>query len=115
MIMEMLSRIAIRIKAANENLEDTKWLLSLCRELARLSGLKVLKEDFVRFEKQGATAFLVLAQSHLSIHTWPEYELAHIDILSNKTITDSEISSMKDYLIKSKVEIVSFKSTKEPL
>ena len=113
--MVTLHKLTITIKTTEKNLEDTKWLLSLCRNLARLSGLRVLKEDFARFEGRGVTAFLILAQSHLSIHTWPEYGLAYVDILSNKDITDEEIASMKDCLIKSEVEIVSFKSTKEPL
>ena len=96
--MLKLYRVVITIKSSVKNLEDKEWLMNLCREIAKISGFNILSEGFSRFEKQGATAFLVLSQSHLSIHTWPEYEIAYIDILSNKEISNKELKKIEAYL-----------------
>jgi S-adenosylmethionine decarboxylase len=52
--------------------------------VARL-GLVCVGEVYHEFaENQGFTAVLALTESHLSIHTWPEHELATFDVfLSN--------------------------------
>ena len=42
----------------------------------------VLGEEFCVFPNGAVTGVLVLAQSHLSIHTWPELALANVDLLS---------------------------------
>jgi len=42
----------------------------------------VVGEEFFTFPNGAVTGVLVLAQSHLSIHTWPELSLANVDLLS---------------------------------
>ena len=49
---------------------------------AEAGGATVLGEKFCVFPNGAVTGVLVLAQSHLSIHTWPEYALANVDLLS---------------------------------
>jgi S-adenosylmethionine decarboxylase len=49
---------------------------------ADAGGATVLGEKFCVFPNGAVTGVLVLAQSHLSIHTWPEFGLANIDLLS---------------------------------
>ena len=49
---------------------------------ARAGGAAVLGETFCTFPNGAVTGVLVLAQSHLSIHTWPELSLANVDLLS---------------------------------
>jgi S-adenosylmethionine decarboxylase len=49
---------------------------------AEAGGATVLGEEFCVFANGAVTGVLVLAQSHLSIHTWPEFALANIDLLS---------------------------------
>ena len=39
-----------------------------------------LKVETHKFEPQGVTGFAMLRDSHISIHTWPEYDLAKCDI-----------------------------------
>jgi len=47
-------------------------------------GLAKVGEVYHDFENGGFTAVICLTESHLSIHTWPEFELATFDIfLSN--------------------------------
>ena len=49
---------------------------------ARAGGAVVIGEKFCVFPNGAVTGVLVLAQSHLSVHTWPELALANVDLLS---------------------------------
>ena len=53
--------------------------------LARASeggGMKVVAAQFHQFQPHGATAVLLLEQSHLAIHTWVEEGLACVDLMT---------------------------------
>lgn len=47
---------------------------------AERSGATVMGDTFHGFEPQGVSGTVVISESHLSIHTWPEYGYASIDI-----------------------------------
>jgi S-adenosylmethionine decarboxylase len=44
------------------------------------SKLTILKTAEHRFEPQGLTYILVLSQSHMIVHTWPEYRIMVVDL-----------------------------------
>ena len=43
---------------------------------------KYLKVQTHKFEPQGVTGFALLKDSHISIHTWPEDDVARCDLFS---------------------------------
>jgi S-adenosylmethionine decarboxylase proenzyme len=51
-------------------------------EAAEQSGATVLDHQFHQFHPCGVTGFLLLAESHISVHTWPEEGLAAIDVFT---------------------------------
>ncbi len=54
---------------------------SVLRQAAQAAGAKVLGSNFHDFgEGCGYTGVIVLAESHISIHTWPENNYAALDI-----------------------------------
>jgi S-adenosylmethionine decarboxylase len=54
---------------------------ALLRASARAAGAHILHSHFHTFgEGLGVTGVLLLAESHISIHTWPEYGFAAADI-----------------------------------
>lgn len=63
-------------------LTDRDRLRSILYTAAVDGGVTVLGEEFCVFDNGAVTGVLVLAQSHLSIHTWPEFSLANVDLLS---------------------------------
>lgn len=63
-------------------LTDEERLLSLLRTAAEKGEAQVLGESSHVFPNGAVTAILLLSASHLSIHTWPEYSLANIDLLA---------------------------------
>jgi S-adenosylmethionine decarboxylase len=82
------SRTSMRLHALDAWVRDTAVLTdaSALREILRAGaeagGATVVGEEFHIFPNGAVTGVLVLAQSHLSIHTWPEFALANIDLLS---------------------------------
>ena len=65
-----------------EALNDLGFLKSVLREAAEECGATVLGESFHPFHPQGVSGVVVIAESHLSIHTWPEYDYAAADIFT---------------------------------
>jgi S-adenosylmethionine decarboxylase proenzyme len=51
-------------------------------EAVRLSGATIVRSVFHRYSPQGVSGVVVIAESHLSIHTWPEYDYAAIDFFT---------------------------------
>ena len=58
---------------------------------AEAGGATVLGEQFCVFPNGAVTGVLVLAQSHLSIHTWPEFSLANVDLLTYGDVRGEEV------------------------
>ena len=49
-------------------------------EAARKAGATVVSEVFHKFAPQGVTGVVVLAESHLAVHSWPEHGYVAVDI-----------------------------------
>ncbi|MBO4208479.1 adenosylmethionine decarboxylase [Micromonospora echinofusca] len=63
-------------------LTDEAALLAVMDEAARAGHAEVLGRSTHRFPNGAVTAVLVLSQSHLCVHTWPEHSLANFDLLT---------------------------------
>ena len=63
------------------NLCDPELIDTALREAAEAAGATILHGHFHHFSPNGGVSgVLVLAESHISIHTWPERDFAAIDI-----------------------------------
>jgi len=58
----------------------------LMEDLVSTFRLSVLNSSYNQFAPHGATGVLLLEESHLSIHTWPENEYIAIDLFSCKEV-----------------------------
>lgn len=56
---------------------------------AESTGASVIKSTFHKFSPHGITGVVIIAESHLSIHTWPEYNYAAVDIFTCGTVMDN--------------------------
>lgn len=67
-----------------EVLKDLEFLRRTLRQIAEATGSTILGEFFHKFETngEGVTGVIAIAESHISIHTWPEYGYAAIDIFT---------------------------------
>ena len=65
-----------------EKLNDESFLRCTLNRAAKLANATVLNLISNKFEPQGVTAIALLAESHISIHTWPESNYSAIDIFT---------------------------------
>ena len=81
-----------------EKLNDESFLRCTLNNAAKLANATVLNLVSNKFEPQGVTAIALLAESHLSIHTWPEEHYSAVDIFTCGQNMKPDISCK--YLIK---------------
>lgn len=79
-----------------DKLNDLELLKQAMKEAAERCGATIVGENFIKFNPQGVTGVLVLSESHLSIHTYPEEGFAAIDCYTCGHTVDPEIAC--DYL-----------------
>lgn len=63
-------------------LDDLKFVRQTLLSAAQDLGVTVLGEKFHKFAPQGVTGIVAIAESHFSIHTWPEYGYAALDVFT---------------------------------
>ena len=74
-----------------ELLTDPDRLGSACRDAVDAGGGHVLDEARAVFPNGAVTLVLVLAESHLSLHTWPEDDLVAVDLFSCGSIDGARV------------------------
>jgi S-adenosylmethionine decarboxylase len=80
-----------------EDASNAQLSESLLQRIAAALEYTVVGKQFHQFSPQGLTGVLLLSESHIAIHTWPEERYVVIELLSCKPIapTDEEkISSL---------------------
>ena len=65
-----------------EKLNDESFLRCTLNRSAKLANATVLNLISNKFEPHGVTAIALLAESHISIHTWPESNYSAVDIFT---------------------------------
>ena len=71
-------------------LDDAALILETLTVAAKEANATILKTAYHQFSPHGVTAFLLLSESHISIHTWPELNKAALDIYTCGDHTDPD-------------------------
>jgi S-adenosylmethionine decarboxylase proenzyme len=61
-------------------LDDVAGIEREMNEAARVCGATIVQSTFHRFQPYGVSGVVVISESHLAIHTWPEYGYASVDL-----------------------------------
>lgn len=61
-------------------LDDVAAIEQHMNEAARVCGATIVQSTFHRFQPYGVSGVVVISESHLAIHTWPEYGYASVDL-----------------------------------
>ncbi len=73
----------IELKECDANrLRDPAFIENTLRSAVTLSGAHSVGELFHPFSPHGFSAVILIAESHFSIHTWPEYRYAAVDFFT---------------------------------
>lgn len=51
-------------------------------QAAAAAGCTIITQTFHHFSPQGVSGAVIVAESHLAIHTWPEYGYAAVDVFT---------------------------------
>lgn len=63
-------------------LNDLQTIETILKEAARQSRATIVDTVFHRYNPHGVSGVVVIAESHISIHTWPEYGYAAADFFT---------------------------------
>lgn len=82
--MKILGRhlIAELSNCDSSTLDNLELLEQYLKEAVRLSGATIVRSVFHRYNPQGVSGVVVIAESHFSVHTWPEYAYAAVDFFT---------------------------------
>ncbi len=90
-----------------DRLSDPAHILRLLNDLPEQLGMRKIAEPYIidyppqehTFDKGGVTAFVLIAESHISIHTFKEQRYAFVDIFSCKPFdVDKAVAYFVDHL-----------------
>lgn len=75
--------LLLEFKDCNEEVLDGVDFLQHClNDAAVACGATVVGQSFYHFSPYGVSGVVNIAESHISIHTWPEYKYAAVDIFT---------------------------------
>lgn len=64
------------------HLDDVEWVKKTLVDAARAAGATIIETVFHKFSPWGISGVVVIAESHLAIHIWPENRYAAIDVFT---------------------------------
>ena len=67
-------------ECSSDRLDDEGFLTARCVEAAHVMGATVVSHHSHHYAPIGVTVVVILAESHLVVHTWPERNAASIDV-----------------------------------
>lgn len=88
----------------NGNVEKLSFVPHIKKTLQTITAtlnLEEISEAFKQFEPIGVTGFILLAESHISIHTWPEHSYAAVDVFSCKPFDVGMVTEALKVLLES--------------
>ena len=84
MKLEALGRhILVEYYNCNEDtLRNHEEIENLMKKAAELSGATIVTSTFHHFNPWGVSGAVIISESHLTIHTWPEFGYAAVDLFT---------------------------------
>lgn len=80
-----------------EILQDADRIRRIFLEAAKAGSMEVKASYFFKFSPTGVSGMVIVAESHISIHTWPEKRYAAIDVYTCGETADPE--KAVDYIL----------------
>ena len=82
--MKVLGRhlIAELYECDSNLLNDIRFVERALIDAARATNSTVIAHSLHKFKPHGVSGYVLVAESHISIHTWPEYGYAAVDVFT---------------------------------
>jgi len=91
----------IELKGCNvKKLDNPEYIGKIMTEAAIKANATIVQQFFHQFSPFGVSGTIVIAESHINIHTWPEHSYAAIDMFtcSDTLIADNAIEHLRECL-----------------
>ncbi|MFK7806230.1 MAG: adenosylmethionine decarboxylase [Saprospiraceae bacterium] len=69
-------------QCATDLLKDPKAIQTIMEAAANTMGATIVNSNFHHFSPLGVSGVVIIMESHLTIHTWPEHNYAAVDIFT---------------------------------
>ena len=90
-----LCSVSYKISGAEPHaLNDLSTMESILLDAAQTAGLTAVSSAHHRFEPQGLSAVIILSESHIAAHTWPESGTGYVTLTSCRTLTPVQIEAV---------------------
>jgi S-adenosylmethionine decarboxylase len=98
-----------------KEIEDQEQVKKILEQSAKEAGSTLLDINIYKFDPKGLTGIAVLAESHISIHTWPERQYIAVDAFTCGKHTDPRraIDCLAREFAPSKTKIIEVKRAKQ--
>ncbi|HDG63820.1 MAG TPA: S-adenosylmethionine decarboxylase proenzyme [Thermococcus litoralis] len=63
-----------------EILDDMERIEEILTKAAEVANATIIDKRFHKFSPQGVSGVVVVSESHIAIHTWPEHGYAAVDV-----------------------------------
>jgi S-adenosylmethionine decarboxylase len=63
-------------------LDDVEFIEQAMVDAAQIAGATIVSRAFHHFSPHGVSGAVIIAESHLAVHTWPEYGYAAVDLFT---------------------------------
>jgi S-adenosylmethionine decarboxylase proenzyme len=77
-----ITHLAIELKDCSERIANSRFVQREIKKAVGKTRLTVLHSHFHDFRPTGTTGLMLLKESHVTIHTWPEHRYASVDIVT---------------------------------
>ena len=74
--------IILDLQGYRQKADDQQEIEAVLRQVMGKAGLTPLFVYFHQFKPQGFTATAILSESHINLHSWPEYNYLALDIFT---------------------------------
>lgn len=88
------THLLVELKNCNpEILKDLNSVKTILVDAAKKANATIVDVTFHEFSPFGISGVVVIAESHLTIHTWPEYGFAAVDVFTCGETIQPEIAA----------------------
>jgi len=77
-----ITHLAIELRKCNAKIAESRFVRKALQKAVGKTHLTILHSHFHDFRPRGTTGLILLKESHVTIHTWPEHGYASIDIVT---------------------------------
>lgn len=78
--MLKINQLLVDLYDCRSNLDDEEFLCATLESAANSAGANIIERISRKYSPIGVSVILILAETHISLHTWPEHRYAALDI-----------------------------------